>query len=134
MLSINRIFMSTQKKLIKTENKTNEKNEVEYWDSSLWNESPNQVKAPENRSIKALIEEAEKETIKLSMKEMQARVAQEQGLAEAIQSATEVEIEECYEELPESNSDLKSNEESCNRSVSGTNGKKVTKRIYRFKT
>lgn len=64
--------------------------------------------------------------------EIQARVAQELAIAERIGNAETVEIEEFYDVGGEGNVGVSAKKGSLNVGVSGE-GRKVTKRIYKFK-
>lgn len=100
--------------------------------AALLRASNESKKASETNDLKILNDEAERQRIELLMAEMQAKVAQEMAIAQRIQSAQEVEIEEYYEGTGEGNAGLSSNDGAINLGVSGK-GSKVTKRIYRFK-
>jgi len=85
----------------------------------------------ERGELVALDEEAKKQAISLRMMKMQAIVSQELAIAERIKSADEVEIEEYYES--DSSGGLKASGDLDGASVSlGGEGRKVTKRVYRF--
>lgn len=100
--------------------------------AALLRASNESKKASETNDLKVLNDEAERQRVELLMAEMQARVAQEMAIAQRIQSAHEVEIEEYYEGTGEGKAGLSSDESTLSLGVSGK-GSKVTKRIYRFK-
>ncbi|MBD3341777.1 MAG: hypothetical protein GF353_21920 [Candidatus Lokiarchaeota archaeon] len=89
-------------------------------------------KASESNDLQKLAEEASRQRLELQMAEMQARVAQEMAIAQRIQTAQEVEIEEYYEGTREGNAGVNLGESTLNVGLSGK-GSKVTKRVYRFK-
>lgn len=73
-------------------------------------------------------------TNKLSLDEIRAQiaVAQELAIARRIETADEVEIEEFYDNSKEGYAGLKGTEEGISLGIGG-NGRKITKRIYKFK-
>ncbi|MBO2616523.1 hypothetical protein [Shewanella algae] len=99
---------------------------------ALLRASQESKKASESNDLATLTDEAERQRVELLMAEMQARVAQEMAIAQRIQSAQEVEIEEYYEGTGEGNAGLKASDGALNIGISGK-GSKVTKRVYRFK-
>lgn len=86
------------------------------------------------KNIEFLREEAAKQQIKMDYSQHQARVAQELAIAKRIENATEVEIEEYYDNSGKGSAGLNVNVESQTGSlgVSGEN-RRVSKRVYRFK-
>jgi|SRR5690554_4354574 len=86
------------------------------------------------KNIESLREEAAKQQIKMDYSQHQARVAQELAIAKRIENATEVEIEEYYDNSGKGSAGLNVNVETQTGSlgVSGEN-RRVSKRIYRFK-
>jgi hypothetical protein len=85
-------------------------------------------------SLTDLQEEATRQLIINQMAESQARVAQELAIAQRINTAEEVEIEEFYDASGKGNLGLNADlsKETIGVGVNGE-GRKVTKRIYRFK-
>ena len=65
------------------------------------------------------------------MAKIQAQVAQELAIAHRIENAEEVEIEEYYEGSGKGGAGIGTDGVSVNLSV-GAEGRKVTKRVYRF--
>ncbi|MCI5191486.1 MAG: hypothetical protein D3905_17230 [Candidatus Electrothrix sp. AS4_5] len=141
--------MKSDKDIKKSDTSVEEKSVINYWElaleavvattpiigpsaAALIRASNESKRASESNDINILNDEAEKQKVELLMAEMQARVAQEMAIAQRIQSAHEVEIEEYYEGIGEGNAGIKAAEGSINVGVGGK-GSKVTKRIYRFK-
>ena len=88
--------------------------EINYWDvaleasvaaipflgpsaAALLRASRDSLKASESNDLDVLTQEADRQRVELLMAEMQAKVAQEMAIAQRIQTASEVEIEEYYE-------------------------------------
>lgn len=94
--------------------------------------SKDSERASETNDLQVLTEEAARQRVELQMAEMQAKVAQEMAIAQRIQSAAEVEIEEYYEGTGEGNVGIKTKDGAISLGASAK-GNKVTKRIYRFK-
>lgn len=86
------------------------------------------------KNIESLREEAAKQQIKMDYSQHQARVAQELAIAKRIENATEVEIEEYYDNSGKGSAGLNVNVETQTGSLglSGEN-RRVSKRVYRFK-
>ena len=82
--------------------------------------------------IEKLKKEEFKQKITLRMAQAQARVSQELAIAKRIETAAEVEIEEFYDNSGEGSIGAKGSQEGITLGVSGA-GKKIVKRIYRFK-
>ncbi|MBT2755887.1 hypothetical protein J7E71_07990 [Mesobacillus foraminis] len=83
--------------------------------------------------LSKLENEARLQEIENRISEYQARVAQELAIAKRIETAAEVEIEEFYDTAGSGGVGLQSSPDSgFNLGVNGT-GRKVTKRVYRFK-
>lgn len=74
--------------------------------------------------------EVQRQELSLKMAELQARVAQELAIAERIENAQEVEIEEYYEGSVEGSAGLKPGAGGV-VGIGGA-GRRVTKRIFRF--
>ncbi|MEC0304739.1 hypothetical protein, partial [Terribacillus saccharophilus] len=89
-------------------------------------------KKKETATAEELREDAEKETLEYRVTEEYAKVIQEIAIAKRIESAVEVEIEEFYDYSGEATAGFKKGKASSNLGLTG-NGKKVQKRIYRFK-
>lgn len=87
-----------------------------------------------SKNLEALKEEAAKQQIKMDYSQHQARVAQELAIAKRIENATEVEIEEYYDNSGKGSAGLNLNAETQTGSfgISGEN-RRVSKRVYRFK-
>ena len=89
--------------------------------------------ASESGELTKLNEEAAHQEISLHMAKLQAQVAQELAIAHRIESAAEVEIEEYYE--GEGKAGLGATTDGATASLSiGGEARKVTKRVYRFKS
>ena len=86
------------------------------------------------KNLESLREEAAKQQIKMNYSQHQARVAQELAIAKRIENATEVEIEEYYDNSGKGSAGLNVNAETQTGSlgISGEN-RRVSKRVYRFK-
>lgn len=85
------------------------------------------------KNLDSLREEAAKQQIKMNYSQHQARVAQELAIAKRIENATEVEIEEYYDNSGKGSAGLNVNAETQKGSL-GLSGesRRVSKRIYRF--
>ena len=135
----------SDKKIIKSE----EKKDLDYWEvaleavvaatpligpsvAAIVRASNDSKRASETNDLQVLTEEAERQRVELQMAEMQAKVAQEMAIAQRIQSAAEVEIEEYYEGTGEGNAGITAKDGAITLGASAK-GNKVTKRIYRFK-
>jgi len=92
--------------------------------------------ATESGDIQKLQIEAQLQEIALRMSEFQAKVAQEVAIARRIDTAEEVEIEEFYDVSGKGNIGITAKTEGegfvAGLGVAGE-GRRVTKRIYRFK-
>lgn len=75
---------------------------------------------------------AQKQEIQMQMAEAQAKVAQELAIAKRIELAEEVEIEEFYDLSGEVGAGVKA-DQSCITAGLSTSGRRVTKRVYKFK-
>lgn len=86
------------------------------------------------KNLESLREEAAKQQIKMDYSQHQARVAQELAIAKRIENATEVEIEEYYDNSGKGSAGLNVNVETQTGSL-GLSGesRRVSKRVYRFK-
>lgn len=82
--------------------------------------------------LEALKREAERQELTMRMAERQAKVAQELALANRIESALEVEMEEFFDLSGSGSVGLSGNEGSISAGLSG-HGQKVSRRIFRFK-
>ncbi len=100
--------------------------------SSALADSQADLKDAEGKSIDTLQKEAAKQKIVMDFQAHQALVAQEVSIAERIASSEEVEIEEYYEGSGKGSVGLKAEESNITLGLSGE-GRKVTKRIIRFK-
>lgn len=96
--------------------------------------SSKSMNAASAKNIESLREEAAKQQIKMDYSQHQARVAQELAIAKRIENATEVEIEEYYDNSGKGSAGLNVNAETQTGSlgISGEN-RRVSKRVYRFK-
>ncbi|TYS60540.1 hypothetical protein FZD47_20220 [Bacillus infantis] len=86
----------------------------------------------ETGTVGELEEEAIKQDIYTQMSEAQARIAQELAIAQRINTADEVEIEEYYEGEGNGGIGVQATQSNINIGVSG-HGRKVVKRVYKFK-
>lgn len=84
------------------------------------------------QALDALKVQAEKQDIELGLAEAQARVAQELAIAGRIENAEEVEIEEYYEGSAEGHLGARMENGAIGLGAGGS-GRRVVKRIYRFK-
>lgn len=85
-----------------------------------------------SKPISALQEEARRAEIKANALLAQAKVEQELAISRRIDSAEEVEIEEFYEYFGKGSVGLSAAEESLTLGAGGE-GRKVTKRVIKFK-
>lgn len=95
----------------------------------------NVTEEPANAKTSKLEElriEAERQALEMKMAEAKARVAQELALAQRIETAEEVEMEEFYETAADGKAGVGIQGEGLSAGISGS-GRKVTKRIFRFK-
>lgn len=76
--------------------------------------------------------EAERQALEMKMAEAKARVAQELALAQRIETAEEVEMEEFYETAADGKAGISVEGEGLSAGISGS-GRRVTKRVFRFK-
>jgi hypothetical protein len=90
------------------------------------------TKVVESGTIEEINKEIKQQDISLMIAQQQARFAQELAIALRIETADEVEIEEFYDNSKDGNLGVKGNEEGLNIGLSGS-GKRITKRIYKFK-
>lgn len=88
--------------------------------------------ASQTGEIDALVDEARRQELSLHMAKLQAQVAQELAIARRIENAVEVEIEEFYEVNAKAGANASATPASFNASLGGE-GRKVTRRVYRFK-
>jgi len=86
----------------------------------------------ETGELDAISEEAQRQEVSLRLAEGQARVAQEVAIAHRIENAQEVEIEEFYDYSGEGHAGLKADAGNVTVGIGGA-GKRVSKRIYKFK-
>jgi len=87
--------------------------------------------ASQSGELSKLTEEAKRQEISLHMARIQAQVAQELAIAHRIENAEEVEIEEYYEGTGKAGAGVSTDGASASLSL-GAEGRKVTKRVYRF--
>lgn len=85
----------------------------------------------ESKDLSVINEEAQRQALELQMAHAQAKVAQELAIAQRIQDASEVVIEEYYEGEAKGKVGVTGSEQGLTLGVSGE-GRKVTKRVYRF--
>ncbi|WEM43889.1 hypothetical protein PTW35_08975 [Photobacterium sp. DA100] len=76
--------------------------------------------------------ESERQELQMRIAEAQAKVAQEIAIAKRIETAEEVEMEEFYDYSGSGKLGVAMDQQSMNIGASGE-GKRVSKRIYRFK-
>jgi len=85
----------------------------------------------ETQNIEKISDEANKQALELQMAHAQAKVAQEIAIAQRIENATEVVIEEYYADEKMADASITANESGL-----GINGsaaaRNITKRVYRF--
>lgn len=84
-----------------------------------------------NATIQELRNEAARQEILAQMAESQAKVAQELAIAQRINTAEQVEIEEIYDASGKAGLSANITEGAITGGLTGE-GRKVTKRIYRF--
>lgn len=99
---------------------------------SALSKSQADVNAAESKGVTSLEEEARKQQIVMDFQAHQARVTQELAIAERISLSAEVEIEEYYDVSGKGHAGAQVREESVSLGVGGE-GRKVTKRVIRFK-
>lgn len=87
---------------------------------------------PDGLTKEEVVKGIKQQDVSLQLAQQQARFAQELAIALRIETAEEVEIEEFYDNTGEGNAGLKSTGEDLLLGVSGS-GRKITKRIYKFK-
>lgn len=85
----------------------------------------------ESKDLSVINEEAQRQALELQMAHAQAKVAQELAIAQRIQDAREVVIEEYYEGEAKGKVGVTGNEQGLTLGVAAE-GRKVTKRVYRF--
>lgn len=85
-----------------------------------------------DKEISVLRVESERQELQMRMAEAQARVAQEVAIARRIETAEEVEMEEFYDYSGEGHIGAKFNGEDLSVGAGGS-GRRVSKRIYRFR-
>jgi hypothetical protein len=86
----------------------------------------------EKDSIQETKDKATKQNISLELAQQQARVAQELAIALRIETADDVEIEEFYDNQGKGSAGLNGNKDNISLGIGGA-GRKITKRIYKFK-
>ena len=91
----------------------------------------NSLKVSESKDISVIDSEAKKQVLELQMAHAQAKVAQELAIAQRIENAGEVVIEEYYAGEAKGNAEVTGNEQGLTVGAS-VEGRKVTKRVYRF--
>ena len=86
------------------------------------------------QGVEKLSEELAKQELLLQFSQMQARIEQELAIARRIDNADEVEIEEFYDTSGKGSLDLAGDAMKQSGKLSlGAEGRRVTKRVYRFK-
>ena len=88
--------------------------------------------AAADKELSTLRVEAERQELQMRISEAQARVAQEIAIARRIESADEVEMEEFYDYSGEASIGGKLDEKGIFLGAGGS-GRRVSKRIYRFR-
>jgi len=92
------------------------------------------VSKASEKGTSQLKEEVAKQNLQMQFAQHQARVAQEIAIARRIEGAVEVEIEEFYDTSGKGNLGLEIDGKSETASFGlGAEGRRVTKRIYKFK-
>ncbi len=89
-------------------------------------------KIVEKGDINEMEAEATRQEISTKIAALQAKVAQELAIANRIDTAEVVTIEEYYDVMGEGGLGLKGNKDSVTLGINGS-GRNVTKRIYKFK-
>lgn len=91
-------------------------------------------KSTEKSTTPELREHAERQELEQRIKQANAKIAQEYAIAARIQTAEEVEMEECYEYVASGNGGFQANLATGDVGVTaGGETRRVSKRIYRFK-
>ena len=85
----------------------------------------------ESKDLEVIDKETQKQTLELQMAHAQAKVAQEIAIAQRIENASEVVIEEYYSDEVKGNIGVAGDENGLTFGASGE-GRKITKRVYRF--
>lgn len=85
----------------------------------------------DNKTIKQLEEQAIRQNLQQAMLEAKAKTMQEIAIANRIETATTVEIEEYYDLSGKASAGIGTNGENVQAGVAAA-GRKVSKRIYRF--
>lgn len=86
----------------------------------------------DNGNDKEIEDEIKRRKAETKILEMEAKISQEVAIAKRIENAIDVEIEEYYEGSGSGKAGASKDEKGINVGLSGE-GKKVTKRIYKFK-
>lgn len=89
------------------------------------------IDAPPNADLVSVRTETERQENEMRRLEAQAKVAQEMAIANRIEGALEVQIEEFYEYAGEGKAGLNTDGSGLTLGVSG-GSKRVSKRVYRF--
>jgi hypothetical protein len=89
------------------------------------------LKVSESKDMSIIDSEAQKQALELQMAHAQAKVAQELAIAQRIENADEVVIEEYYVGETKGNIGASGDEKGITVGASAE-GRKVTKRVYRF--
>ncbi|RYZ75766.1 MAG: hypothetical protein EOP06_32000 [Proteobacteria bacterium] len=89
-------------------------------------------RAVEAKDLEGLALERQSQELSLPMLQLQAKVAQEVAIATRIENAEEVEIEEYFEGSGEGTAGVKNDANSLTLGMAGS-GRKVVKRVYKFK-
>jgi RNA 3'-terminal phosphate cyclase len=100
---------------------------------ALFDSAKDTETAIDTGEISKLETEARRQELSLHMAKMQAQVAQELAIAHRIENALEVEIEEYYEGTGKGGAGVSTDGVSASFSLGGE-GRKVSKRVYRFKS
>lgn len=85
----------------------------------------------ESKNIDRISDEANKQALELQMAHAQAKVAQEIAIAQRIENASEVVIEEYYADEKVGEAGVSGSEKGLGVNISGE-ARRVTKRVYRF--
>ena len=96
--------------------------------------STKEMNEASSKKLEALQEEAAKQEIMMNFQQHQAKVAQELAIAERISRASEVEIEEYYDQSGSAEAGISGSAttQSITLGAKGE-GRNVTKRIYKFR-
>lgn len=90
------------------------------------------IEAGQSGDLVRISEEAQRQEFEMKMAAAQARVTQELAIANRIENAEEVEIEEFYDTTGKGSAGLNLDDGSLTLGASGS-GRRIVRRVYRFK-